>query len=84
MAVPALLVEALEQLCSGKPSRVLIFGDGFIHQRRQDQRKDWFVYAKKSSGGLAELTIHDLRRTAARLSIASGANLKAVRWMLAS
>jgi hypothetical protein len=36
---------------------VLIFSDGFIHQRRPDQRKDWFVYAKKSSGVLAELTI---------------------------
>ena len=46
------------------------------------QRKGWFVYAKKRSGMPAELTIHDLRHTAASLAIASGANVKAVQRML--
>lgn len=79
---PEFLVEPLELLCAGKPSRALVFGDGFIHQRRPDQRKGWFVYAKKRSGVPAELTIHDLRHTAASLAIASGANVKAVQRML--
>ena len=54
----------------------------FTHQRRPDQRKGRFVYAKKRSGVQEDLTIHDLRHTAASLAIASGANVKAVQRML--
>jgi integrase len=79
---PEFLVQPLEALCAGKPGRALVFGDGFTHQRRSDQRKGWFVYAKKRSGVPEDLTIHDLRHTAASLAIASGANVKAVQRML--
>ena len=79
---PEFLIQPLEELCAGKPSRALVFGDGFTHQRRPDQRKGWFVYAKKRSGVPDDLTIHDLRHTAASLAIASGANVKAVQRML--
>ncbi len=79
---PEFLVQPLEELCAAKPSRALVFGDGFTHQRRPDQRKGWFVYAKKRSGVPEDLTIHDLRHTAASLAIASGANVKAVQRML--
>ncbi|MFF1879747.1 tyrosine-type recombinase/integrase [Leifsonia sp. NPDC058230] len=79
---PEFLVRPLEELCAGKPSRALVFGDGFTHQRRPDQRKGWFVYAKRRSGVPEDLTIHDLRHTAASLAIASGANVKAVQRML--
>lgn len=71
---PAFLVEPLNELCAGKPSRALVFGDGEIHQRRPDQRGGWFVYAKKRAGLPEDLTIHDLRHTAASLAIAAGAN----------
>jgi integrase len=80
--MPRFLVEPMRQLMAGKASNELVFGDGFGHQRRPDQRGGWFVGAKKRSGLPPDLTIHDLRHTAASLAIASGANVKAVQRML--
>lgn len=79
---PAFLAQPLSEICAGKSRRALVFGDGDSHQRRPDQRGGWFAYAKKRSGVPEDLTIHDLRHTAASLAIASGANVKAVQRML--
>jgi integrase len=45
-------------------------------------KKSWFITAKAVSGIPDELTIHDLRHTAASLAVSSGANVKVVQKML--
>jgi hypothetical protein len=60
---------------AARDSRALVFGDGFMHQRRPDQRKAWFVYAKKRSGVPADLTIHELRHTACWTSSGEGSHV---------
>lgn len=79
---PAFLAEALARQCEGKTRDQLVFGDGHNHITTPAWRDGWFVYAKKRAEVPAALTIHDLRHTAASLSIAAGANVKAVQRML--
>lgn len=79
---PRFLAHELADLCAGKPRRDLVFGDGHNHQRRPDQRKGWYVSAKSRSNVPSDLTLHDLRHTAASLAVAAGANVKAVQRML--
>ncbi|GIU55651.1 hypothetical protein NicSoilC12_14000 [Arthrobacter sp. NicSoilC12] len=43
--------------------------------------RGWFVYALRRAG-LARMTVHDLRHTAASLAISAGANVKSVQAML--
>lgn len=78
----AFLAEPLAQQCEGKGRDDLVFGNGVAHKIRPDQRGGWFAYAKKRAKTPPELTIHDLRHTAASLAIAAGANVKAVQRML--
>lgn len=79
---PQFLAEALARQCEGKTRDQLVFGDGHNHITTPDWAGGWFVYAKKRAGVAPELTIHDLRHTAASLAIAAGANVKAVQRML--
>jgi integrase len=79
---PKFLGEPLAKQCEGKTREQLVFGDGHNHITTPDWAGGWFVYAKKRAGVPSELTIHDLRHTAASLSIAAGANVKAVQRML--
>lgn len=79
---PRFLAEALARQCEGKARDDLVFGDGVNHIKTPTWRDGWFHYAKKRSGVPSALTIHDLRHTAASLSIAAGANVKAVQRML--
>lgn len=79
---PRFLAEPLARQCEGKTREQLVFGDGHNHITTPTWRDGWFVYAKRRSGVPAELTIHDLRHTAASLAIAAGANVKAVQRML--
>ncbi|MEY9851247.1 integrase [Leifsonia sp. EB41] len=79
---PRFLAESLARQCEGKTREQLVFGDGHNHITTPSWRDGWFVYAKRRSGVPAELTIHDLRHTAASLAIAAGANVKAVQRML--
>ncbi|AGW40998.1 phage-related integrase [Leifsonia xyli subsp. cynodontis DSM 46306] len=79
---PQFLAEGLAKQCDGKTREQLVVGDGRNHITTPDWSGGWFVYAKKRSGVPIELTIHDLRHTAASLSIAAGANVKAVQRML--
>lgn len=79
---PQFLAEDLARQCEGKTREQLVFGDGHNHITTPDWAGGWFVYAKKRSGVPMNLTIHDLRHTAASLAIAAGANVKAVQRML--
>ncbi|WP_020077211.1 tyrosine-type recombinase/integrase [Cryocola sp. 340MFSha3.1] len=79
---PQFLATDLARQCEGKTREQLVFGDGHNHIITPSWADGWFVYAKARSGVPAELTIHDLRHTAASLAIAAGANVKAVQRML--
>lgn len=83
---PAFLTEPIAKLCEGKTQDDLLFGDGKSHLRSPDVRDGWFVYAKKrakeADPTFPNLTLHDLRHSAASLSISAGANVKAVQRML--
>lgn len=82
---PRLLEAALRDQIGGRGDDELVFagGDG-SHMRRvrvSSGSRSWFKTALKGSG-LDPMTLHDLRHTAASLSISAGANVKAVQRML--
>lgn len=83
---PEFLVTPLAELCQDKTRDSLVFGAGTDYLRSPDVREGWFVYAKKRAKAIdktfPELTIHDLRHTAASLAISAGANVKAIQRML--
>jgi integrase len=84
---PAFLTESLAMECEGKARDQLLFGDGINHLRSPDTRDGWYVNAKARAATIdanfpLNLTLHDLRHTAASLAISSGANVKAVQRML--
>lgn len=83
---PAFLSVPLAVLCEGKQRDALVFGDGEKHLRSPDPRDGWWASAirkaKAADKDFPELTIHDLRHTAASLAISAGANVKAVQRML--
>ncbi|WP_166645326.1 tyrosine-type recombinase/integrase [Leifsonia sp. 115AMFTsu3.1] len=76
------MAEALAGQREGKTRDHLAFGDGHNQITTPAWRDGWFVCAKKGSEVTAALTIHNLRQTAASLSIAAGANVKAVQCLL--
>ncbi|MDI9891940.1 tyrosine-type recombinase/integrase [Microbacterium sp. IEGM 1404] len=81
---PAFLGLPIAKLCEGKGRDALLFGDGLVHvvrPRTSESSRSWFLTALEAAG-LPRMTIHDLRHTAASLSISSGANVKAVQRML--
>jgi integrase len=84
---PPFLAEPLARECEGKTREQLLFGRGTTHLRSPDVRDGWFINAKKRAHSLdaaipLDLTLHDLRHTAASLAISAGANVKAVQRML--
>lgn len=83
---PRFLADELAERCTDKTRDQLVFGNGTTHQRPPDSRRGWFISAVKKSQAVdpdfPAVTIHDLRHTAASLSISSGANVKAVQRML--
>jgi integrase len=84
---PAFLSVPLAKLCEGKSRESILFGDGVNYQRSPDTRDGWFTGAKKRAAADDDsfplaLTLHDLRHTAASLSVSAGANVKAVQKML--
>lgn len=85
--VPAFLSVPLARACEGKTRDQLVFGAGLDHLRSPTTRDGWFIQAKKRARAAdsdfpSELTLHDLRHTAASLAISAGANVKAVQRML--
>ncbi|TQO20319.1 site-specific recombinase XerD [Rhodoglobus vestalii] len=83
---PAFLSEPLARECEGKDRAALLFGNGVDHVRLPDSRRGWFVGAvvksQTADKTFERVTVHDLRHTAASLSISAGANVKAVQRML--
>lgn len=83
---PAFLTEPIAKLCERKTQDSIVFGSGDDHLRSPDVRDGWFVNAKKRARNtdktFPELTLHDLRHTAASLAISAGANVKAIQRML--
>lgn len=80
--LPRSLVEDLAALCIGKSADDLLFtapGGGVLWLR--NFRRRVFDPAARSAG-LAGLTPHELRHTAASLAVSAGSNVKAVQRML--
>jgi integrase len=64
----------------------LLFGDGRHHLALPHSKQGWFAQAVRrtqaTDQSFPKLTPHELRHTAASLSVAAGANVKAVQRML--
>jgi len=80
--IPRLLVDELAVHLAGKARDDLAFTSptGTV-LRNRNARALWFDKAA-AAGGLAGLTPHELRHTAASLAVSAGANVKAVQRML--
>jgi integrase len=80
------LAPLLAEECDGKSSEQLVFGNGLSHRVAPKSGVGWFWSAVQRSRTVdptfPELTLHDLRHTAASLAISAGANPKAVQRML--
>lgn len=80
--IPGFVVVELARQCEGKARDDLVFpsrdGD---YLKRSVSFTGWFTKAVDRSG-VPRLTPHDLRHTCASLSIAAGANVKALQRML--
>lgn len=80
--VPRFLADELAATLAGKgPDEFVFTAAGGTHLRLMNWRRRTFDPAVKAAG-LAGVTPHDLRHTAASLAIASGANVKDVQRML--
>lgn len=80
---PRFLTVPLAKACEGKPRTGLVFSTpAGTHLITPTVRyNSWWDAAIKTSK-VPEMTIHDLRHTAASLAISAGANVKAVQKML--
>lgn len=80
-----LLDPALRPLVEGKGQDELVFADkrGMYLRRTRvsTASRSWFVTARISAG-IPQMTIHELRRTAASLAVSAGAAVKAIQRML--
>lgn len=83
---PAMLDGPLRDACAGKSAGDLVFtgADGGYVRRTHgpNTTSSWFYWARKRAGIVGDMTVHDLRHTAASLMVASGANVKAVQRQL--
>ena len=81
---PAFLAPKLEALIDGSDPTALLFSDaqGQHLITPTSYKYTWYKRALKTAGLPSDLTIHDLRHTAASLAVSAGANVKAVQRML--
>jgi integrase len=80
--IPGFLVDQLAEVTAGKAADELVFTTWRGRPLRNlNFRRDVFDKAA-SDAGLAGLTPHELRHTAASLAVSAGANVKAVQRML--
>ncbi|PPH98172.1 site-specific integrase [Rathayibacter sp. AY1D1] len=83
---PPFLSERLLALIDERSPEMLVFGDGVNHQRSPDTRRGWWVAAKRAATAadlhFPDVTLHDLRHTAASLAVSANANVKVVQRML--
>ncbi|MGG5172687.1 tyrosine-type recombinase/integrase [Pseudarthrobacter sp. J1738] len=82
---PKFLSDQLAVQCEGKGRDDLVFSDekgNYLRLARvHEDNMSWFAGAVKRSG-IPRITPHDLRHTAASLSVSAGANVKAIQRML--
>ena len=85
VAFPNFLARSLREQTVNKSPNDLVFPGSFGQHMKRTRvstgSRSWFKTALVDSG-LAPMTLHDLRHTAASLAISSGANVKAVQRML--
>ena len=80
--LPEFLLPYLARQCEGKGRDELLFADDDGgHLKSPHPESGWFGKAVAASG-VARVTPHDLRHTAASLAVSAGANVKAVQRML--
>ncbi|MDH6532263.1 integrase [Aurantimicrobium minutum] len=84
--IPRFLATELAKACEGKSRNALVLGDGVNHLRRPSTGKGWLDSAVRqcqaTDPNFPRVTPHDLRHTAASLSVSAGANVKVVQRML--
>lgn len=81
---PDVLGGMLRDRCSGRGDNDLLFTDprtgGYVRRTHgPNTTSSWFYWARQRAGIEGEMTVHDLRHTAASLMVRSGANVKAVQ-----
>ena len=83
---PAMLDDDMRALCEGrKPDDILFEAPGGGYLRRThgpNTTSSWFYWSKRRAGIEGQMTVHDLRHTAASLMVKAGANVKAVQRQL--
>ncbi len=83
---PAILDDDMRSLVEGRKPDDILFehpGSGFLRRTHGPKSSSsWFYWAKKHADIDNELTVHDLRHTAASLMVRAGANVKAVQRQL--
>ncbi|WP_417564172.1 tyrosine-type recombinase/integrase [Microbacterium sp.] len=84
--IPPFVVDMLTLRAQTRGPEAFVFGDGAQPMRLPNSRDGWFAgavrRAQRSDPNLPRVTPHDLRHTAASLSVSAGANVKAVQRML--
>jgi integrase len=82
ISIPQFIVSDLRDHLNGRADDDLVFTspEGEV-MRNRNSRRAWFNRAA-SAAGVAGLTPHELRHTAASLAVSAGANVKAVQRML--
>lgn len=80
---PDLLEEPLRELCEGRRADDILFtapDGGYVRRTHgPNTTSSWFYWARRRAGIEGDMTVHDLRHTAASLMVKSGANVKAVQ-----
>jgi integrase len=84
---PEFLSEPLAKQCQDKTREQLVFGDGDAYLTTPTPNDGWFYGARRRACASdarfpPNLTLHDLRHTAASLAISASANVKSVQRML--
>ncbi len=85
MPFPASTATELAEQCVGKTRDQLVFGNGLSHLQQPTSATGWCSASARVHAidpDIPKLTVHDLRHTAASLSISAASNLKAVQRML--
>ncbi|MCK6065781.1 MULTISPECIES: site-specific integrase [Microbacterium] len=83
--VPQFIIDELTRAVAGRRRDALVFpgpdGSYMRRIRTSSESKSWFKTALRTAE-LPQMTMHDLRHTAASLAVQSGANVKTIQRML--
>ena len=86
VAYPSFLDDDIHALTEGREGGELLFeapDGGYVRRTHgPNTSSSWFYWARRRAGIVGEMTLHDLRHTAASLMVHAGANVKAVQRQL--